>query len=167
MRNDTLNLSILSLLAVFVSDVNAAQTRDQILASGICEQRSAIERYDQPQSAAGYATIAGRLVITEQTDVIPLRKNIGFGFTWRASGLPLHVDVKYLIEHPPITKPDGQRIDSFEEAMTLESINGVVETTDCYMLSEDHELVPGNWAISIIYNGATLAKRTFRIVGDQ
>lgn len=145
------------------SSALAAPAKSKILASGLCEQPRPEQRYAQPQSTAGYATI-GDLVITKQTDVVPLRKGIGFGFTWKAEGLPRVAKVVYLIKHPPITKPDGARIQSFEEPMEHETDRGVLQTTDCYMLSEDHELVPGDWSLTILFEGAPLVTRTFRVV---
>ena len=143
----------------------AAPSQSRIVASGLCEQPAPTERYAQPQSTAGYATL-GELVITKQTDTVPLRKGIGFGITWRAEGLPRVVNVVYFIEHPTITRPDGVKIQSFEEPMAHESEGGVLQTTDCYMLSEDHELVPGDWSMTILYKGIPLAKRSFRVVRE-
>ena len=143
----------------------SAPSKSSVVSSGLCEQPKPTERYAQPQSTAGYATL-GELVITKQTEIVPLRKGIGFGFTWRAEGLPRIAKVVYLIEHPMITKPGGKQLRSFEEPMEHETLGGVLETTDCYMLSEDHELVAGEWSMTILYNGAPLAKRTFRVVRE-
>ena len=152
-------------IAVFLaaSSTLAAPTRSKVLSAGLCEQPKPEQSYAQPQSTAGYATI-GDLVITKQTEVVPLRKGIGFGFTWQAEGLPRVAKVVYLIEHPPITKPDGKRIQSFEEPMEHETDNGALRTTDCYMLSEDHELVPGDWSLTILFEGTPLVKRTVHVV---
>lgn len=138
----------------------------EVLESGLCEQRSELTRYDQPQSTSGYASL-GELVITQETDAVPLRKNIGFGLTWRATGLPEEVQVTYVFTHPPITRPDGLMLEGFEEPFTYKTRYGTVETTDCNFLSEDHELVPGTWTISIVYNGAILAERSYRVEPAQ
>jgi hypothetical protein len=156
---------LLFILVVSVSSAIAAPSQSRIVASGLCAHSKPTERYAQPQSTAGYATL-GALVITKQTDIVPLRRGIGFGFTWRAEGLPKIVNVVYLIEHPTITKPNGVQLQSFEEPMTHESEGGVLQTTDCYVLSEDHELVPGEWSITILHKGLPLAKRTFRVVRE-
>jgi len=153
---------IASLLAFIAPSAFSASPVASIVAAGLCEQPKVTERYAQPQSTAGYATL-GELIITKKTDVIPLQKDISFGFSWRAEGLPKNVQVMYVIDHPPITRPDGKRMESFQEPMAHESVNGVLETTDCYSLSEEHELVPGNWSITIMHDGAPLVKHTFRI----
>lgn len=144
----------------------AAPSKSRVVSSGLCELAKPTAHYVQPHSTAGYATL-GDLVITKQTEVVPLRKGIGFGFTWRAESLPSVVKVVYIIEHPLITRPDGKQLRSFEESMEHETLGGVLETTDCYMLSEDHELVAGEWSMTILYNGSPLVKRTFRVVSEQ
>lgn len=159
MRRLSLATTLLSLTVV----AYGASGSDGVIASGLCEQRQITEKYAQPQSAAGYATL-GDLAITQATDTIPLRKGVAFGFTWRAEGLPKVVRIKYVIEHPQITKPDGTKLTRFEESVERETQNGVLQTIDCYALSEDHELVPGLWSLAIVYDGSVLAKRTFKVV---
>lgn len=134
----------------------------EVLESGLCTQ-SEMKRYPLPQSTAGYAS-TGNVVIVKETEIVPLRKGIGFGFSWRATGLPQRAEVKYVYEHPPITRPDGKGLEGFEEPLTHFAINGVVTTTDCYFLSGDHELMSGTWSISVVFNGATLAKRSYQVV---
>jgi hypothetical protein len=58
-------------------------------------------------------------------------------------------------------------LEGYEEPYTHKAIHGIVETTDCNFLSEDHELVPGTWTISIVYNGVTLVERSYRVQGEQ
>jgi hypothetical protein len=144
----------------------AAPSKSAIVSAGLCEQPKVTERYSQPQSTSGYATI-GKLYITKQTDVVPLRQGIAFGFTWRAEGLPRIAKVVYLIEHPLITRPDGKQLRSFEEPMEHETERGVLQTTDCYALGEPHELVPGDWSLTILHNGTPLVKRTFQVVREK
>lgn len=134
----------------------------EIIEYGVCEQRHVSERYSQPQSTAGYATI-GALRITQTTEDIPLRKDIGFGFRWKARNLPEQAVVTYRIEHPPITRPDGKTLTRFEEPMSQETQFGIVETADCYFLSEDYELVPGTWTLTILHKGTLLVKRSFHV----
>ncbi|UCV21098.1 DUF3859 domain-containing protein [Ferribacterium limneticum] len=131
----------------------------EILSAGICVNGEVIERYDQPQSAAGYANMVATLRITEQTDEIPLRKGIGFGFAWKAKNLPPSATITYRLEHPVLTRPDGRSLDHFEENLRQNTKLGVIETVDCNFLSEEHELVPGTWTLSVIHNGSLLVKR--------
>lgn len=161
------------LITVFLSVAMASSlaapgpSKSTILSSGLCEESGATTTYVQPQSAAGYASLEETLVITKKTDMVPLRKGIGFGFSWRAEGMPPVAKVVYVVEHPQITKPDGSKLTSFEEPMEHETQNGVLQTTDCYMLSEDHELVKGDWSLAIRYNGVQLVKKTFHIISEK
>jgi hypothetical protein len=144
-----------------VEDMASVPT-GEVLKAGICVQKEVTRRYDQPQSTAGYAT-NGDLQIVQETVTVPLQKGIGFGFAWVAKNLPPNVDLTYRIEHPVITRPDGITLDHFEELLPAQSKGGRIESIDCYSLSEDHELVPGNWTISILYQGRQLARRIFYV----
>ena len=135
--------------------------KGEVLKSGICVQRET-DRYAQPQSTAGYATL-GDMQITQEATTIPLRKNIAFGFTWRASGMPAEPEVDFIIRHPKITRPDGKTLEGFTEPLRLTTEGGVVQSTDCYALSEDHELVPGLWSITVSYQGRVLASRQYTV----
>ena len=134
----------------------------EIIRAGICVQRQVTSRYSQPQSTAGYAT-NGPLEIVRETNTIPLQKNIGFGFTWKAKNLPPQAELVYLVEHPSITKPDGTTLDHFEEPLFMQSSGGKIESIDCYQLSEDHELVPGQWSLSVHFQGRQLFRQVFNV----
>jgi hypothetical protein len=45
--------------------------------------------------------------LTDLTDSVPLRKGVGFGIEWKASGLPDHPQLvfSYRISHPRIVRP--------------------------------------------------------------
>ena len=128
---------------------------------GICLRRD-VESYSQPQSTAGYATI-GDLVLIQRTDEVPMRKDVGFGFRWKARNLPEQAVITYRVDHPPITRPDGKKLTSFEEPMKKETKLGVLETADCYFLSEDYELVPGTWTLSVLHKGVLLVRHSFYV----
>jgi hypothetical protein len=135
--------------------------KGEVLRSGLCVQRET-GRYAQPQSTAGYATV-GAMQITTEATTVPLKKNIAFGFAWRASGMPVEPEVEFIIQHPKITRPDGKTLEGFTEPLKLLSEHGIVQSTDCYALSEDHELVPGLWSITVSYKGQVLASRKYTV----
>lgn len=134
----------------------------EVVKAGVCVQEQVTQRYSQPQSTAGYAT-NGPLKIVRETNTIPLQKDIGFGFTWKAKNMPPQAEVIYLVEHPAITRPDGTTLDHFEEPLLTQSKGGQIESIDCYMPSEDYELVPGQWSLSIHYQGRQLLKQIFHV----
>ena len=169
MRPLWIGLAFMSIFAALPSSVRSATPESgklatgEIVESGICEPGPVSETYSQPQSTAGYAGITSSLMIAKTTEDIPLRKGVGFGFKWKARNLPQDADITYLVEHPPITRPDGKTLSRFEETMKQETKLGVLETVDCYFLAEDHEVVPGTWTLSILHKGITLVKRSFRV----
>jgi len=142
-----------------------SQPIGEVVRHGLCVQSDA-KSYSQPQSTAGYAT-TGLLRLTEATTDVPLRKGIGFGFIWKARNLPDRPVITYRVEHPAITRPDGVTLDHFEEDLEEQAANGSIETIDCYMLSEEHELVPGVWTLSVFFRGSLLAKKSFRVYATQ
>ena len=148
-------------------EVTEQPPKAEVLASGICVHEGEEFFYDQPQSATGYAHFVSELVITEPTSTVPLEKGIRFGFKWQVTGLPSTFNLTYRVEHPLITRPDGTQLRSSDEPMIHESINGTFVGTDCYMLREDYELVPGEWAMSVLMDGVTVAKQTYQVVRSK
>lgn len=160
----TIGIALL-LLPTAHAVVPVAPPAGEIVRFGLCSQRDA-KSYAQPQSTAGYAT-TGPLRLTEITTDVPLRKGIGFGFVWRAHNLPDHPVITYRVEHPAITRPDGVTLTHFEEDLQEEATNGSIETIDCYMLSESHELVPGQWTLSVFFRGSLLARKSFQVYAPK
>lgn len=151
--------------ALACSTLAAAAPTGRILQAGLCAPGSTKEVYKQPDSAAGYAS-RGNVMITSPTDEVPLRKGAGFGYLWHASGLPPTFDLVYRIQHPPITRPDGKRLEAFTETLTLPSVEGELDTADCYFLDEDYELVPGDWTIALLVDDKVLVTKTFHVVRE-
>jgi hypothetical protein len=138
----------------------------RIVQFGRCDSGSGKETYAQPDSTVGYAS-RGTVLIGAPTDTVPLHKGVGFGYLWHATGLAPGFELTYRIHHPPITRKDGKRVDSFEEKLTLQSVDGEFETADCYFLDEDVELVPGDWTITLLVEGQVLVTKTFHVVADR
>jgi len=138
-----------------------------MLQFGLCE-RIVEEGYLHQDSTAGYATLA-ELQLTVLTDTVPLEQGIGFGFRWTASGFSSReqVVITYRISHPQITRPDGKTLRGFTEDLPHEAPRGEIETTDCYFLSERHELVAGEWELAIVYRGKELVAKRFKVVDGR
>ena len=135
----------------------------RIVQFGLCDSGSGKENYAQPDSTAGYAS-RGNVMIGSPTDRIPLHKGVGFGYFWHASGLAPTFELKYHIQHPPIVRKDGKRVEMFEETLQLQSVEGEFETADCYFLDEDYEIVPGDWTITLLVQDKVLVTKTFHVV---
>lgn len=141
------------------------EPRGEILTYGLCERGEVTQKYAVPESAGGYATKALWLRITERTDIVPLRPNAGFGYEWRAWGLPKDGELmfSYRVSHPQIVRPDGRVLtESFEE-LPMAVVDGTIATVDCYVLEDDYELVAGDWEFSVYYEGTLLVSKRFQV----
>jgi hypothetical protein len=150
------------LLAALPAFGALAAPSGRILHYGLCDSGSTKETYAQPDATAGYAS-RGNVMIGTATDRIPLHKGVGFGYYWQATGLAPSFDLTYLIQHPPITRKDGRRVERFEETLQLQSVDGAFATADCYFLAEDYELVPGDWSITLLVQDKILVSKTFHV----
>jgi len=105
------------------------------------------------------------MYLTDLTDSVPLRKGVGFGIEWKASGLPDHPQLvfSYRISHPRIVRPDGRVLTVTTDEVPLQVTKGETAITDCYFLSEDHDLVAGEWEIAIWYQGQRLVAKRFNV----
>ena len=137
----------------------------KIIEYGECAHDMATtEFYEAPELIGGEASMSEDIVITNQTDIIKLKKGVGFGYSWEAKNLPSEFDLVYLIEHPKITDSKGFTITTSKEVMKFHSINGTFNTTDCYFLEREYELIPGTWSITIMVNKNKLVKKSFSVV---
>lgn len=135
-----------------------------ILEHGLYEIVKEGVKYLDPNSTSGQgqAEVVARHIKT--TTDVPLIKGIVFGFEWESIGFTEdEVEIIYRITHPPIKKPNGQVSTGFDEKFPVVPTNGAIRTTDYYILSEDFELVEGDWTISVIYNNEVLATKTFKV----
>jgi Domain of unknown function (DUF3859) len=121
--------------------------RGEVLRYGLCEQA------------------ADHMYLTDLTDSVPLRKGVGFGMEWKASGLPDHAQLvfSYRISHPRIVRPDGRVLTVTTDEVPLQVTKGEIAITDCYFLSEEHDLVAGEWEIAVWFQGQRLVAKRFNV----
>jgi hypothetical protein len=105
------------------------------------------------------------MYLTDLTDSVPLRKGVGFGIEWKASGLPDHAQLvfSYRISHPRIVRPDGRVLTVTTDEVPLQVTKGEIAITDCYFLSEEHDLVAGEWEIAVWFQGQRLVAKRFNV----
>jgi Domain of unknown function (DUF3859) len=169
-----MNTHILAIFSIFSSMVLCGCASENarsyaptgsIIEYGLCVTDGQEVVYEHKESTAGYASTVD-MSITRQTLTIPLKKDIAFGYTWLAMGLPKNAEITFAISHPEITKPDDTLISSFNETLILHPVNGKLESTDCYTLSEEHEMVAGDWTIAVKHKNKLLATKKFQVVQD-
>ena len=122
--------------------------------------------YEHKESTAGYAEEGGNFKLIEKTTRIPLKKGVAFGFMWEARGLPdMPIKIAMRVKHPPTTKYDGTKSTGFEEMVPILPEKGRVEKReDIYILSEDWEMLPGEWTLSMVYDGKILCEMVFTVL---
>ena len=143
------------------------QVRAEIYDFGIYELQGKIVLIQDASNTAGYRSHVDsvkEIVLKEQTETIPLVKNIMFGYRIRLHGVPegnsVIVDIRY--RHPPMIGKNGKESTGFTNKMgRMKSVNGQFEGGVMYRLSEDYEIVPGEWIFDVIYQGKVIATKTF------
>jgi tetratricopeptide (TPR) repeat protein len=133
---------------------------------GIFEVGKRGKKYEDKESTAGYAEEVGETTLLKKTTDIPLKKGIIFGIVWEAQGLPnIPIKVAMRVKHPQTQKPDGTVSTGFDEMLPFFPKKGrIKERGDYYALSEDWEMLPGEWSLSIVYEGKVLCEKVFRVI---
>jgi hypothetical protein len=121
------------------------------------------ERYRNIASTSGYVKEGGEVELVEQTQRIPLEKNRLFGFKFRISGFDDKQDVqlKLVVTHPEIIRPNGSKSTGYSYPILLEVKNGMIENQSGYSLDHDYELVEGDWVFEFWYYQQKLVSQTF------
>ena len=139
------------------------------------EQSGIFEVVDPPvQSFNANATVGYESVVktkfVEEAVLIPLQRDAVFGFNYVVVDLEADsewvvVDVE--ISHPPITNYLGYKSNGFIQQATVRmKEDGHYHNGIFYLFSEDYEMVPGEWKITVRYqNRFEVSKRFF--VGDE
>ncbi len=160
--------------AILALEAAAAVTKSMVsgtvLEYGIYEYRGESHTVPSPGAATGTVThgSAENIRFVETTTVVPLRQGIHFGYKLRIEGLTdgVPVDVTYRIKHPPITNPKGTRSDISEGRLRIVPAGSSYEMINSYRLSEEYEVVPGTWTITILLGEQLLAEMSFQVVAQ-
>jgi len=160
-----------ALCSIYAPPAQAAVSRPgpagKIFSFGIYKVLQEGDRYEHKESTAGYGQMVSDVVLVRTTTEVPLEKGVTFGFEWGAEGLPPGpVKITMRVKHPQTTKPDGKATTGYDETFTVYPENGTIEKRgDYYILSEDWEMLPGEWTLSVIFEGKGLCEKKFRVGG--
>lgn len=121
------------------------------------------ERYRNIATTSGYVKEGGDVELVEQTQRIPLKQGRLFGFKFRISGFDDKdaVQLKLVVTHPEITRPNGSKSTGYTYPILLEVKDGVIENQSGYSLDHDYELVEGEWTFEYWYYKQKLVSQTF------
>lgn len=160
-------MSTLLRLLVFVLVVVAvpamAELSGTVTEYGYYKVASEPERYRNIASTSGYVKEGGEVELVEQTQRIPLEKSRLFGFKFRISGFDdkESVQLKLVVTHPEITRPNGSKSTGYTYPILLEVKDGVIENQSGYSLDHEYELVEGEWTFEYWYYKQKLVSQTF------
>jgi hypothetical protein len=117
-------------------------------------------------TTAGYVSVI-KTQLLEQSDVIPLKKDIVFGFNYAIADGSVDsqwVDVVVTVKHPETKDFTGHVSDGFSRvsAAKLRS-DGLYHNSAFYRLSEPYEMVAGTWLIRVSYRDQWVVEKAFTV----
>jgi len=179
---------ILLFLVVFITS-NASLQTAAYLDSPSVDIQSPVAKQDQAVFPVGKSTryglfnqrIRGRVVkdpdastgtvirgstlefVGDNTERIPLNKGVRFGYRYWLKLPPEHKrpSLKRVLIHPEMTLPDGSTVSHSERTIKKRATHGIVTAIDAYALSEDYELVEGEWIFQLWYHEHKLVEQKF------
>lgn len=163
---------------ILLQDVQAAETQitvPQAAASlnakvteyGYYRALSEIERSRNEQAPSGYERTGGDVVLAKQTQQIPLIKDLLFGFKFHITGFPkdqVAAELTLKVSHPPMTRPDGSRRDSYSYPIPISIWNGEFSDKTGYKFDKNFEMVAGEWKFEYWYKDNLLLSQSFQAV---
>jgi hypothetical protein len=130
---------------------------------GLFRERGRGWARDNKNTSTGKLIRKPKLDFVEQTGRIPLRKGVYFGYKYWLKIEPdkPRADLKRVLLHPEMLMPDGSRVSRSERVIRKRTTHGIVTALDAYALSEDYELVEGDWTFQLWYGDDLLVEQTF------
>jgi hypothetical protein len=165
-----MSIQICQLLVLVVtfslaSNAPRRELKATILDCGLIESITEEKVDKTPETSSGLTRSAKRIAFVEQTDKIPARKGIRFGFQYLISGLPDTNEVVFtkVVTHPRMRKDDGSVSTGFTFKERFRPIQGMVSSYTGYGFDHDYELVIGDWKIEFWYGETKLIEKTFHV----
>lgn len=137
--------------------------RGQVTKFGLFRERGKGWVQNDPSSSTGKTIRGATLEFAEDTNRVPLRLGVQFGYRYwlKFAAESNRVSFKRVLLHPPMTLPDGSSVTRSERGISKRSTNGIVTSIDAYSLSEEYELVEGGWVFQIWHEDRLLAEQKF------
>lgn len=165
-------LVLLLLTGVFTAPVTTSvvkaenKYKSEVTESGYYRKISELERERNLATTSGFVRTGGEVELEVSTNEIPLKLNRLFGFKFRIEGFENKeaVQLKLVVEHPEITRPNGSTSKGYSYPVLLEVKNGVIDNQSGYSIDHDYEMVEGDWKFEYWYNDQKLLSHSFRTV---
>jgi len=118
---------------------------------------------EKPGASTGKSILGSVLEPLEQTDRVPLRIGARFGYRYWLQFPPdmSRADIRRVLLHPEMTLPDGSRVSQSERMVRKRTTHGIVTALDAYALSENYELVAGEWTFQLWHQDLLLIEQKF------
>lgn len=156
------------LIVVFMASIAFAddEYKGEVTEYGYYKQISELTREQNIATTSGYVRTGGEVQLEAQTTEIPLKLNRLFGFKFRIEGFQGKeaVQLKLVVEHPVITRPNGSTSKGYSYPVLLEVKNGVITNQSGYSIDHDYEMVEGDWTFEYWYNEHKLLSQSFKTV---
>jgi hypothetical protein len=144
-----------------------AELTGEIIEYGYYQPVSKLKRERNYNTATGYVRTDGKVELVEQTDQIPAVQGRLFGFKFRLRGFPpdaVTADLKLVVQHPQIIRPNGTAISGYELPMTMDVIDGAVVSKAGYKFDKPYEMAEGQWRFEYWYDNRIIVEQTFNVV---
>ncbi len=123
-----------------------------------------------PGTTSGERRTAERAFVGEQTEKIPARLGVRFGFEYRLTGLPKDevVVLRKVLVHPLIKTPDGKEKRGYAVNLKRQTTEeGTRWGFTGYGFDHEFELVPGDWKIELWFKDVKLTEQVFKVYAPQ
>jgi hypothetical protein len=137
--------------------------RGRVTKFGLFRERGKGWVQDDTTAGTGRVIRGATLEFTEDTNRIPLRKGVFFGYRYwlKFPAVENQVSFRRVLIHPQMILPDGSTVTRSERNIGKGTTHGIVTSIDAYALSEDYELVEGEWIFQLWHEDKMLAEQKF------
>jgi len=146
-----------------------AEVNGEITEYGYYKMTTDPKRYRNISSTSGFVQEGGKPELVEKTDQVPLELKRLFGFKFRISGFESKrsVQLKLVVSHPKITRPNGSTSTGYSYPLVFDVEEGVIENESGYSIDHEFEMVEGEWKFEYWYNNDKLLSQTFNTYMKQ
>jgi len=143
--------------------------KSEVTEYGYYRQITELARERNIASTSGYVRTGGEVQLESQTNEIPLKLHQLFGFKFRIEGFEGKdaVQLKLVVKHPVITRPNGSTSKGYSYSVLLDVKNGVINNQSGYSIDHDYEMVEGDWTFEYWYQDQKLLSHSFKTVKDS
>lgn len=130
---------------------------------GLFRERGAGWIQDSAKTGTGKVIRGATLEFVEDTNRVPLRTGVTFGYRYWLKFPPdqNRASLRRVLIHPEMTLPNGSKVSRSERNIGKKTTHGIVTSIDAYALSEDYELVEGEWVFQLWSEDRLLAEQIF------